>query len=90
MVLEQAQGDLVEGGLDRRDLGDDVDAVALILDHPLDPADLALDPSQPLEQGLLVAGVGGRLLLSVSEASAIGITALRTRPARSSSRLVSP
>jgi hypothetical protein len=47
VVLEQTQCDLVEGGLDRRDLGDDVDAVALLLDRPLDPAELALDPSQP-------------------------------------------
>jgi hypothetical protein len=29
---------------DRGDLREDVDAVRLLLDRPLDPADLALDP----------------------------------------------
>jgi hypothetical protein len=31
-------------GSGARDLGEDVDAVAVVLDHPLDPADLAFDP----------------------------------------------
>ena len=72
MVLEQAQGDLVEGGLDRRDLGDDVDAVALLFDHPPDPADLALDPAQPLEQRLLVARVGGGLFAAPAISRSLG------------------
>ena len=45
--VEQPERDLVEGGLDRRDLGEDVDAVAVLLDHALDAAHLALDAPQP-------------------------------------------
>src|SRR5689334_7761601 len=42
VVVDEAQGDLVERRLDRGDLGEDVDAVALLLDHSRDAADLAL------------------------------------------------
>ena len=51
VIVEQAQGDLVERGLDRGDLGQDVDAVALVLDHALDPADLSLDALEPRLDG---------------------------------------
>jgi hypothetical protein len=43
--VEQPEGDLVQRGLDRGDLGQDVDAVPVVLDHPLDSADLAFDAS---------------------------------------------
>src|SRR4051794_32782404 len=43
VAVEQPQGDLVERRLDRADLGQHVDAVAILLDHPRDAADLALD-----------------------------------------------
>src|SRR2546422_9527613 len=46
MVLEQQQPDLVDGGLDGVDLGQDVDAVGLLIDHPRDAADLAFDATQ--------------------------------------------
>jgi hypothetical protein len=36
------------------DLREDVDAVLLLLDHPLQSADLALDATQPLEDLVLV------------------------------------
>ena len=36
---------------------EDVDAVALVLHHPRDPAHLALHPAKPLQDG--VGGVGG-------------------------------
>src|SRR5690606_13533274 len=37
-----------------RDLGQDVDAVLVVLDHPLEPSDLALDALQAaLERGLV-------------------------------------
>src|SRR5882757_8125597 len=35
----------------RRDLGDDVDAVAIVLDHAGEAADLALYPVQPFQNG---------------------------------------
>src|SRR3954453_10866544 len=57
VVGEQLEGDLVECRLDRRHLGDYVDAVAVVLDHSLDPADLPLDPAQALEDRVLVLGV---------------------------------
>ena len=53
VVVEQPERDLLEGSLDRADLGDHVDAVAVVLDHALDAADLALDALEP----------GGELLL---------------------------
>src|SRR5207302_6207922 len=60
VVVDQAEGDLVERRLDGRDLREDVDAVALVLDHSLDPADLALDPAKAVEQLVLGGGVAGR------------------------------
>ena len=45
--VEQAQGHLVESGLDRGDLRQHVDAVAVFLDHAADAAHLALDAPQP-------------------------------------------
>ena len=44
VVVQQAERDLVERGLDGGDLRQDVDAVAVVLDHALDAAHLALDP----------------------------------------------
>ncbi len=61
VVVDQAEGDPVESGLDRADLGQDVDAVALLVDHPAYPPDLAFDPREALEQGVLVgAGIRPR------------------------------
>src|SRR4051794_34275154 len=65
MVVEEAERNLVERGLDRGDLREDVDAVAVRLDHALHAANLALDPAQPLEELVLGGGVaafrsGGR------------------------------
>ena len=51
--VEQAERHLVERGLRRRDLREDVDAVAVVLDHPFDPADLAFDALQPREELIL-------------------------------------
>src|SRR5207247_3586120 len=36
------------------DLGQDVDAVLVLLDHPLDPTDRSLDPAQAIQQVLAV------------------------------------
>ena len=48
-------GDLFERGLDGRDLGQDVDAVGVLVDHPLEAADLALDAAEAIVDG---AGIG--------------------------------
>ncbi len=58
VVFDQAEADLVQGGVDRRDLREDVDAVFFLVNHAGDPAHLALDATQSLQQGLLVGGVG--------------------------------
>ena len=47
VIVEHAQRDLVERGPHRGDLVEDIDAVALVLDHLVDPADLAFDSCQP-------------------------------------------
>src|ERR1019366_597260 len=57
VIVEQAEGDLVKRGLNRRDLSQDVDAIALVLNHPGDAAHLPFDPCQAFEQLLF----GGRV-----------------------------
>ena len=54
VLVHEPQPDLFESGLDRRDLGQDVDAVAILLDHALYPAVLSLDAAQAVLQ--LVVG----------------------------------
>src|SRR5262249_26551860 len=54
VVPQHLEGHTVEGGSRRRDLGEDVDAVALVLDHLLQAALLALRPLETGEQRLLV------------------------------------
>ena len=61
VVVEQAEGHLVERGLSSADLRQDVDAVAVVLDHPLDAAHLALDAAQPLQELVLGRRVAARL-----------------------------
>ena len=55
MVVEQSEGDFVERCLDRADLGEHVDAVAVLLDHLLHAAGLALDALEAGEDLGLVA-----------------------------------
>src|SRR5207249_8543898 len=57
VIGEQPEGDALEGGPGRVDLGQDVDAVAVLFDHLLDPSDLALDAAQPGLDGPLVCRV---------------------------------
>src|SRR5712691_5762214 len=57
VVTEDLQAERVERGRHRAELGEDVDAVALLFDHPFDPAHLPLDPVQALDQGGLVGDV---------------------------------
>ena len=57
VAVEQAECDFVECGLGGADLGEDVDAVAVVLDHSLDPADLTLDPLEAGEELVLGGGI---------------------------------
>src|SRR5690606_12184909 len=57
VILEQAEGHRLERTGHRGDLGEDVDAVGVLFDHPLKPSDLPLDPAQAHEIGLLVRAV---------------------------------
>src|SRR6185436_5371286 len=57
VVLEQLHRDALERGRDGGDLRQDVDAVPLLLDHPLDAPHLALDPVQALDERILVLDV---------------------------------
>src|SRR5205085_6351290 len=60
VIVEQAERDLVECGARGAYLREDVDAVAVLLHHPLDTADLTLDPPQPCEELALGSGVPAR------------------------------
>ena len=54
VVVQKLQRDRLQGPGDRGHLLEHVDAVAVLLDHPLEPADLTLDPAQALLDGLFV------------------------------------
>ena len=57
VLFEQVQGDGVERLGDRGNLGEDVDAVFIFVDHAGDAADLPFDAAQALEVRLFVGGV---------------------------------
>src|ERR687895_456153 len=57
VVIEQAEGHLVERCLDGGDLGDHVDAVAVVFDHPLYTPHLPLNTAQAVQQWALPCGV---------------------------------
>src|SRR5680860_598491 len=57
VLLEQAQCHGLQRLRHRRDLGEDVDAVLLVVHHPLQPTRLALDPAQALEVVVLAVDV---------------------------------
>src|SRR5687767_4460669 len=63
VLLEQAEGDRLQGLRHGRDLGEDVDAVLLVLDHALQSARLALDATQPLEVLVLAVDVAVLVLV---------------------------
>ena len=57
VIFDQAEGDGLQRPGHGRDLGQDVDAVGVVLDHALEPAHLALDAAQPLEVSIFVLRV---------------------------------
>ena len=63
VLLEQPEGDSLQRLVDRRDLGQDVDAVGVALNHPGDALDLALDAPQPLAVRLRALRVAHKLAL---------------------------
>src|SRR2546423_13447068 len=59
VVVEQLERHRLESPVDRRDLAQDVDAVPLLLDHPLKTPDLTFDAAEPVLDGHLVVAVPG-------------------------------
>src|SRR5690625_2982529 len=57
VLIEQAQREGLQRPGGGRDLGEDVDAVLVLLDHLGDPADLSLDAAQPQQVVILLWGV---------------------------------
>src|SRR3954452_18282916 len=57
VLVEDLEAEALERGGDGADLGEDVDAVAVVGDHALDSAHLPLDPVQALDQRVLLAVV---------------------------------
>jgi len=53
VILQHLFLDAAKRGADGGDLGDDIDAVAVVLDHAGEPAHLAFDPAQALPAGSL-------------------------------------
>jgi uncharacterized membrane protein YraQ (UPF0718 family)/YHS domain-containing protein len=60
VVVQEAEGDVVQRGLGGGDLGEDVDAVAVFFDHALDAADLPLDAVQSRQQLVFGGAVATR------------------------------
>jgi hypothetical protein len=61
MAVQQSESDLVQRCSDCIDLGHDVDAVAIFLDHPCDASDLTLDPGETRQEFLFRCGVSACL-----------------------------
>src|SRR5262245_23107641 len=57
VVVEDLEGQALERGVDGGDLREDVDAVAILLEHPLDAAHLPLDAMEPADESILVGRV---------------------------------
>ena len=57
VLIEQAYSDALQRFRDRTDLGEDVDAIRVLIDHALQPAHLTFDPLEALQVTVLVHGV---------------------------------
>src|SRR4249919_3701756 len=62
VLVEQFDADALQGLADRGDLGQHIDAVRVVLDHPRQAADLPFDAAEPGEELLLVVGVSGKVV----------------------------
>src|ERR1035438_2870978 len=80
VILQQAEGNRLESPGHRGDLSEHINAVDVLFYHPLQAANLALDPAQPFEVGVLVLGV------TVHGARIRGHTGRTQPPAASPSR----
>ena len=69
VILEELHRDALQRGRHGGDLREDVDAVALVLDHPLDAPHLTLDAVQALDQRVLLRDVAVGHAVSPSVAS---------------------
>lgn len=47
VLVDEAERDLLQRGVDGSDLGGDVDAVGVVFDEPLKPAPLTFDRAEP-------------------------------------------
>src|SRR6476661_4330288 len=72
VVAHQLAADRAQGLLDGGDLGQDVGAVAVLLDHLLEAAHLPLDPPQALLVAVIDPGIDGYRLLVPRAAAAAG------------------
>ena len=54
VVLDELKRNLMQGLVHGRELGQDVEAIRVVLDHAGDAADLPFDAPQPVQQGRLV------------------------------------
>ena len=54
VAVEHLDGHVLERGLSGGDLREDVDAIGVLVDHALQPAHLALDAPQAVEDRLVV------------------------------------
>lgn len=59
MIAEKLILDAAQRRADGGDLRDDVDAVAVVLDHAAEAADLSFDPGQSFQARALCAGLHG-------------------------------
>jgi hypothetical protein len=53
MFIDEAHADALERLCHGADLGEDIDAVRVLIDHALDPAHLAFDPFQACREFVL-------------------------------------
>jgi hypothetical protein len=72
VVVQQAKRNLVQGRLDSGYLSENVDAIPVVVDHALDPTNLAFDAAKTLEQLVLrgcISADGSRGRAHVQERS---------------------